>query len=998
MHTIQFWKSWTVVYQRLLGILAVVFLSSLAIATVSFVQYPAPLFTWQQLQELQQEKLPIYSFETGGFDLTVFADNYILFERWVSNPLQVNMAALDLYLILFAIALVVLFAFVTVLPRFWFFAGASIAVFMISSFQLEALQIFGLTNRLPTIGVMIMLLAPGLYYQFINTTASFLQRILIFFVVAVAMGTVMAQFSAELHPLRYFAIQTLPASFALLAIFLLMVAHEIMAAFVSLVGQGTRNSKSLQHYSFISLFYLLNLWLAYATKIGWIDWGFIIHPLLLLGISAVLAVWGIRQRQPQYEKIVSADPFGVYFILALGTVSTATVGYLLASASDVALRSLNYIILYTQIGYGMVFLMYMASNFMGMLSNNFPVYKVLYKPTSMPYFTFRFAGLIFTIALLVYNSWMGPLNNFKSTYYTSIGDLYASEKKSTLAMGYYKRAHYLTSYNQHAATALAALEDERNKTTSEARYLADANKFKPTEFTLLNAANFIYFSGKGLEEILFLQEAKRLLPESGVIKNNLALTFARLGVIDSAYIYFSKAREHNLTEASAEMNLLGLMAKNNLVVNADSIYQLLHSKQQRVKSNALAFANSQQKLIDVPIEFPKDSILNLFSAALIGNFITNHLHQADTSFLKKCIAIAHKRENQIFNEMLLVPTAKAFYAAGQVSRAFQLLREVIASGNNQGTHNTTLALWSLDQGKPDVALTHLKFALNQKSTQAILVNAVAIMESGKVNESIIAWDTLRSRKDSVTHAMAESMVLVLACPVSWYNDLKEKEKYQYLRYRVPLEDSLQFERLLTQIISEDLKAKALLDRSKKWFSRDEIARAVRYYQKLQGLHLTDMRLFDDIKYFELRLYAAQGQWSKLQEQIKKGIVFGPYREGERIYYDGLIRYTSGDTVQAAKQFNWLAYSNPYFDEGIVTAAAFFKGHSANKLKVYTILSEALLVNPNSVKILKAYIAMAHELGYNAYTSSALRTLQPLISPSAFQKFVTKYQLSGSLRQ
>ena len=998
MHTIQFWKSWAVVYQRLLGVLAVVFLASLTIATVSFVRYPAPLFSWQQLQELQQEKLRIYSFEIGGFDLTVFADNYVLFERWVSNPLQVNMVALDLYLIFFAIALVVLFAVVTVLPRFWFFAGAGIAVFMISSFQLEALQIFGLTNKLPTIGVMILLLGPCLYYQFINTTASFLQRVLIFSFAAAAIGMTIAQFSAELHPLRYFAIQTLPASFVLLAIFLLMVAHEIMAAFVSLVGQGTRNSKSLQHYLFISVFYLLNLWLAYATKIGWIDWGFIIHPLLLLGVSAVLAVWGIRQRQSQYEKIVSADPFGVYFILALGILSTATVGYLLASTSDVALRSLNNIILYTQIGYGMVFLMYMASNFMEMLSNNFPVYKVLYKPTSMPYFTFRLAGLIFTIALLFYNSWMGPVNNFKSTYYTSIGDLYASEKNSTLAMGYYKRAHYFTSYNQHAATALAALEEERNKTISEARYLSDANKFKPTEFTLLNAANFIYFSGKGLEEILFLQEAKRLLPESGVIKNNLALTYARLGVIDSAFIYFSEAREISLTEASAEMNLLGLMAKNNMVINADSIYQLPHS-QQRVKSNALASANSQQKFIDVPIEFPKDSILSLFSAAHIGNYITNHLHHADTSFLKKCIAIANKKENQIFNEMLLVPAAKAFYAVGQVNRAFQLLREVIASGNNQGTHNTTLALWSLDQGKPDVALTHLKFALNQKSTQAILVNAVAIVESGKVNESIIAWDTLRSRKDSTTHAMAESMVLVLACPVSWYNDLKEKEKYQYLRYRVPLEDSLQFERLLNQITSEDLKAKALLDRSKKWFSRDEIPRAVRYYQKLQGLHLKDMQLFDDIKYFELRLYAAQGQWTKLQEQIKKGVVFGPYREGERIYYDALIHYASGDTIQADKHFNWLAFNNPYFDEGIVTAAAFFKKHgAADKLKVYTILSEALLVNPNSVKILKAYIAMANDLGYNAYASSAMRTLQRLISPSAFQKFVVKNQLSGSLLQ
>src|SRR5205814_956719 len=129
--------------------------------------------------------------------------------------------------------------------------------------------------------------------------------------------------------------------------------------------------------------------------------------------------------------------------------------------------------------------------------------------------------------------------------------------------------------------------------------------------------------------------------------------------------------------------------------------------------------------------------------------------------------------------------------------------------------------------------------------------------------------------------------------------------------------------------NEDLRAKAILDRSKKWFSRDDISRAIRYFQKLQGLHLADMRLFDDIQYFELRLFAAQGQWSKLEEQIQKGITFGPYKQSEGVYYSALMHFSKGDTIQAAKEFNWLALSNPYFDEGIVTAASFFGRQASN---------------------------------------------------------------------
>ena len=997
MHILHFWKNWAVVYQRILTAIAFVFVASLAIAIFALSRYPAPLFGWQQAQELQQEKIPIYSFETGGFDLTVFTNNYVLFERWGGRPLEINIMALDLYLLFFSVAMVMLFAIITVLPRYWFLAMSGIALFMISNFQLQGLNILGLPERVPTILAMILLLGPCLYFQFINKSPSFLIRVLTFALAGSIFGASIGYATGELQPLRYFAAHTLPASFVLVVIFIVMVAHEIMAAFVSLVA-GARSSRNLQHYLFISLFYLLNLWMCYATKIGWLDWGFIIHPLLLLATSGVLAVWGIRQRQPQYENILSADPFAVYFIVALGTIVSSTVGYLLGSSSDVALRSLNLLILYAHIGYGMVFLMYMASNFMGMFSKNLPVQRVLYKPTSMPYFTFRLAGLIFTIALLVYNSWMGPLNNFISTYYTSIGDLYAYEGSSTLALGYYKRAHFYTSYNQHAATALAALEAERKKPANEKGFLDDANKFKPTEFTLLNKANFLYSYHKVMEEILCLQDAKQRLPESGVVRNNLALAYTNLGLNDSAYIYFSKARENALTRASAEMNLLGLIAKSKEVINVDSLFQTLPSSSTEIKSNALAVANRLQKLVEVPIEFPGDSILDLLSATVIGNYITNHLQKTDTALLTKSVAIARKAENQPYHEMILVPAANAYYAAGHVNQAFQLLSEVIANGSNQGTHNTTLGLWSIAQGKPEMALIHLQFALEQESTQAILAYAIAIVEAGNVSASITAWDTLRRRKNPITRAMAENMVQVLQCPPSSFSSLHEKEKYQYLRYRVPLEDSLQFERLVNQITNEDLRAKAILDRARKWFSLDEAGRASGYYRKLQGLHLTDVRLFDDIKYFELHLFASLGQWEKLAEQMKKGITFGPYREGERIYFNALLYYVSGDTVNSSKAFQWLADNNDYFDEGIVTAAAFFKRDTTNNLKVYTMLAEALQVNQHAVKILKAYVLMANQLGYHDYTSSALSTLQPLISPSTFRKFVIKNQLAESILQ
>ncbi len=67
-----------------------------------------------------------------------------------------------------------------------------------------------------------------------------------------------------------------------------------------------------------------------------------------------------------------------------------------------------------------------------------------------------------------------------------------------------------------------------------------------------------------------------------------------------------------------------------------------------------------------------------------------------------------------------------------------------------------------------------------------------------------------------------------------------------------------------------------------------------------------------IKYYELRLFAAQGYWPLIEEQIKKGVLFGPYHQTENIYYEALRSIAAGDSVTAAKNFNWLAANNSYF--------------------------------------------------------------------------------------
>lgn len=993
MHNRPFLNLWPSIDKKIGLFLGVVFIGVFAAMVFAYLAHPWPVFTWQQLQELQPQQLPIYAFERGSLEFTLTAENYLVFERWMGNTLNPNVVALDIYFIIFCISLAALQAIVSALPRFWFYMGAMIMAFMIAVFRWDELLLFN--NASPFIGIIIvgLFLAALFYFQVLRSSTSFLWRLVTF--VGLWIGVVMIVYGAATanQPLRLLAVNTLPSSIVLLVIFIILVAHQIMASFVSLAVTSSR-THSLRQFLTISTIYLLNLWLTYLNRIGYLDWDYTLPSILLFAISTALTVWTIRQREPIYESILKSEILLIHFILSLGAIAVATVGYFLASSNDMAVFSIGDLVLYAHLGYGMIFLLYVAANFLTMFEKNLPVPKVLYKPTYMPYFTYRFAGIIFTLALIFYNNWQGHINRFTSAYYTSLGDIHFDLPTGT-AYTYYGRAHVYAPYNQHASTALALLEGANGNYGKQKSYSIDANRYKPTEFTILNTGHLYLLSGNAYEDIQLLRKGKNLFPSSGLIRNNLGLAFTRVGMTDSAKYYFTEARTDKRARVSADMNLLALMAKTGGVVNADSVLPLLSSGLEAIRSNAFALVNRQGQVINTQIALPKDSALNLFSASLLANYLTNQTNTIDTTFINGCLYLARKPTNISYKHMILQSAGKACYAAGQVNKAVQLLQEAIFSGSNEGPNNYTLGLMAMDQEKYDVAISYFLYAINHNSAPAALANAVCLAEEGRINEAIIAWDTISHRRDTTLHDLGESMKRALAAPASWFGDLTERERLYYALYQIPLSDSLTFKRLVRQIQNEDLRAKAYLSRAKEYYRADETRLAAREYKHLQGLHLTDTRLFADIKFFELRLLAAEGRIAELDAQIQKGILFGPYHTSERVYYDGLKQWAAGDTLSAARSFDWLARNNWYFDEGIEAAALFFE---TDTQRSYSILSDALQVNPRSIRILKTYIPVALARGFDQYAVGALETLKGILTPEAFRKYVAENRLSGLLLQ
>jgi hypothetical protein len=141
--------------------------------------------------------------------------------------------------------------------------------------------------------------------------------------------------------------------------------------------------------------------------------------------------------------------------------------------------------------------------------------------------------------------------------------------------------------------------------------------------------------------------------------------------------------------------------------------------------------------------------------------------------------------------------------------------------------------------------------------------------------------------------------------------------------------------------------------------------------------LSNKKLYDDIRHVELLMLAYRGELRSLASQINKDVTFDNSRSLEKLLYTALIAESSGDSTLAAKNFKILGSYNPYFEEGIIAAANFYRHQSKDRLKPYSVLAEAIQVNNNSIRLLKAYVAEASRQGFDEYARSAAQRLAEL---------------------
>jgi len=978
MQSLFFWNNWLKDYRLIWYCLLLLLMISAALMWYHYFLGASAVIDWEKLQKQKTIETTIHTFRLGPFHLTVPAESYVLFEYFTGSDITHNFFASYSFLIVVSLALVIMLSLITILERFWYFIGLSLFIVTIVSLRLDVLALFGARSMSVTIVVLLFYLGVSFYFRYFKLHTSFIIRCATFSAMTAIFAIAVHYFAEANFPFLHLAVTAYVPALIISLIFILMIAHEIIAAFVYMTNDST-SKNAHKHFSLITFIYLVNVIITALHEMGVVNWDFLyINIFLLLTISAVLGIWAYKIREPQYENLFPFYPFGAFFIITMAIVCFITISQLLGNANDAALKVIRDITIFSHAGFGIVFFIYFVSNFMAMMAERHRVYELLYKPNRMPYFTFRFAGLIATLAFVFYSHWREYIYHATAGFYNYIGDLHLLQDNDAFAISFYEQSRSRAFQNNRANYALATLKTSRLSFEAATTNYEQANAKRPTEFSLVNEGNMWLWTKQYFDAIRTFRKAHERMPSSEYLSNNLGYTYAKVHAIDSATFYLSQARDSKNTKQSGETNFLAMAAMEYLPINTDSVFKLFDTQSPSVAANAVALANLFRQPLDLQIDPLQFTKLNLYSATFFNNYIIQHAKDVDTTFLSKANKIALDSNNFEYSEALRSALAHAYYHQGNVSKALEILGELAyITQNYQGLFNYTMGLWSLEQGDPMLAASYFRFAENADYKQGKFYYAISLTEARDTRAAIVAWDSVAAKNDIATQQLAIAMKSMLSMNLKDVLSMEDKDKYQFARYRIGIFDSTTFNTILSSLENPNYKAQALLDRTNELLKADKLVAAIRTFNKIAGLELTDKRLYESIQYLELRMLAIRKEVYQIAEQINKGITFDRAHETDKLLYTSIMHEMNGDSARAEAGYAVLGKANPFFEEGVIAAVEFYKSRYPDSMKAYNVLVEAIYTNKHSIRLLRVYANEATRLGFHEYAASAIERMREL---------------------
>ena len=972
MNDLIFWRQWPTPYRSFISLLFIALLLLITGSLVLRLLGLDGLIPWSVISMESGFSDILKTVSVGPFDFDVLAPKLIITEYFEAGAYPASQWAAYLGVCVTAIAVAIYLTSVSYFSRFWYIAAIAVLMGFVLFSQPESVNLFDLSSRPVLIIIFFILFLPSYYIHAFLKNEHYGIRLLISFLSVLAVGGLIYFFGEASAPFSTLYSYGILAPFFVILLFTVTVSHEIIRVFlkVTVISRGAAGKSRLRHFLILSLIYWVNILLSYLEVAHFIDWNYLLFdPYLLLSISTVIGFWGINKRAFIYKNANNSSAIWVLLYLAVALIAYSLIFYLLLSLNDPILQVIGDFIIYAHVAIGMAFLLYIIYNFMPLIEKGYDVEKVLYEPTNLPYFTYRLVGLIGIIALVAIRGLDYPVWYTMGGYYNAVGDHYKELKDYEFAEVYYSEGAQMALNNHKANYNLAQLTVADDRELAKAYYTKAAER-TPSAQAYLNLSNLLQRDNEYFKALFNLQEAKNALPQNDYVLNNLAVTFDKGNFLDSAAIYINGIESNSPV---INTNKLGIFAKNGWELAEDSV-KLLSDLTVGGVANATNYGIYDFVISELTGDY-------LYNKVALNNWLLGPEPYMLDSTLWDAIAVVDSTKGADEFKLLTRSLGLSLFNIGGLKMAIERMQtQIYASLRPRVDDLENLGLLYMSVGEYEQAIEPLLQASENGSVPARLKLAICYSEMGQLEEARKAWKRLAGTDDGDLKELATKIWYLLAEGA----DLPEtdNEKLFYLRYRMSQLSKQDVFKIIESISSVDSQRQAWLFVAEFFYKKQDLNttyHALNNLMKIQESNFGERRA--EILDMIIRKQEGQPIESELanfesQEAFKRDEYL------EKLYLSGL---SSTDTAA----FAHLAQDNPFFIEGVLAAANFYR-QDEGSFRPYETLVEAIQFNRASVVLLKEYIKEAIRQGFDDYAATALERLK-VLSPEDFPSFSKEMQ-------
>lgn len=991
-----FWNSWERPYKQLYQLLLLIFLCSIVAYVIAYLNGSSLIIGWEVESMVDPVRTFFDSYRSGLYEYPIMIDNYVISQSFFASELRVLTWPAYILAVWFGIFISIIMALATRLSRFWFVVSVIMLTGMFVGLKLDYLVLFQSYEKIG-VAVAICLFFPPLYiFHFVKREAGILIRIAAFMVASAIFALIIYFFSDVPLPFLHLVNYGIYVPLILTILFAFIIGHEILSGFLRVITAGTftGDKNAIVHFLVISVIFLVNLVLLLLknSRMVQIDL-YVIGAFWLFTIAAVIGIWGYRAREVTYSSIFSFNPFGAFLFICLAITAHLTIAYFLVTGNDSFVEVAEDSIVYSQLGYSLIFVVYVLANFFDLIKNNLNVGKVLYEPRRMPYFISGFASVVVIMGLF-FRFNMVPYYQAVAGYYSGIGDLYLQVEDYLSANEYYKISNIYSTTSHRANYALATLEKRQENYDKELRHLQQAVGKNPTEFAYVNLAARYDKEGRIFESIFTLQEGLEKFPTSGYLMNNLGLAYLQMQDVDSAFYNLNNSLADNGSENKAATNIYALLSREDLSIREDTLeYLLARSKYMPAVNNLLVLANDRNVTSNDTQKLQFGEPDDTEAAQLIYNYnkVLNAPSLVDSIFLDELKTYYDSSQTSWFEDQLKLAASLSLFKHGELGQAIEMLN-LLAINSPEKEYFSILGKLSMLQGAYPLAVDHFKNAFQNGRPDVAPELALAYMENGELDKALFIWQQITQNADSSIAQQAINMINVIE--TKQLDEILYADtdiRFAFLNYRYREFDLEKLEGLVLTFESSDYRALGYLKLFNAYIELDQHDEAFRLLEEMGKLNVSSLDIVESI-YLAQCQYAYETRDRNIMSQLHVNLESdNDYVSSFLDLFGNLLETTPASDSVRASNLKRLALRNPFFEPGVVEAVNFINERIKDPEMAYNILINSVNSNPFSIPLNKVYAMQCLRVGLNSYAFDTLEELRLTMNSVAFKTFEAEFQ-------